>query len=324
MPSLPTTPLRPHSPPRVRAGRAAPATISLAGLLTVSVCAARAQGQVPAPRRYTVVPLDVPGAVVTVAHGINAAGQVVGTYSDSAYGAHGFLWGGAGAGAVTRLDAPGAVGATVARGITDAGQVVGFYKDAARHAHGFLYRAGVFTPLDAPGAVDTYAEGIDAAGEVVGWYNFSDSTSASGGVRAFRYAGGTFTPLDLPGAGLLGATGLTTGGQIVGFYGDSSRELHGFLEGAGAFRVLDVPGTTHGTFPEGVNAAGQVVGTYTDTLGRHGFVYAEGAFLPLDAPGARLGPRSGTSAHGVNAAGQVVGDYFDGAHMHGFVATPRR
>lgn len=142
MPSLPTTPLRPHSPPRVRAGRAAPATISLAGLLTVSVCAARAQGQVPAPRRYTVVPLDVPGAVVTVAHGINAAGQVV--------------------------------------------------------------------------------------------------------------------------------------------------------------------------------------GTYTDTLGRHGFVYAEGAFLPLDAPGARLGPRSGTSAHGVNAAGQVVGDYFDGAHMHGFVATPRR
>jgi len=66
--------------------------------------------------------IDVPGADLTVAFGINDAGQIVGFYGGST-GNHGFLLSG---GVYTSIDVPGAV-ETYAAGINDAGQVVGRY-----------------------------------------------------------------------------------------------------------------------------------------------------------------------------------------------------
>src|SRR5262245_58323137 len=73
--------------------------------------------------------LDVPGAVGTVAAGINAAGtSIVGGYVDTSGTNHGFLWQG---GTFTPLDVPGAVG-TVAAGINAAGtSIVGWYTDTS-------------------------------------------------------------------------------------------------------------------------------------------------------------------------------------------------
>lgn len=59
--------------------------------------------------------------------GINASGQIVGTYYDSKFKAHGFLCSGGG---YVTLDDPLGVNGTVAKAINDAGVVVGYYTDA--------------------------------------------------------------------------------------------------------------------------------------------------------------------------------------------------
>jgi len=47
---------------------------------------------------------------------------------------------------------------------------------------------------------------------------------------------------------------------------------HGFLLAEGEFTTIDVPGAM-GTLPTGINAAGQIVGGYTDASGTgHGFL----------------------------------------------------
>jgi probable HAF family extracellular repeat protein len=38
------------------------------------------------------------------------------------------------------------------------------------------------------------------------------------------------------------------------------------------------------TQPSGINDAGEIVGSYTDTAGSHGFVYSHGSYFTIDAP----------------------------------------
>ena len=55
--------------------------------------------------------------------------------------------------------------------INDSDQFVGSFNvvvNGVQHEHGFLYTNGVFTTIDAPGAVDTFLTGINDAGEIVG------------------------------------------------------------------------------------------------------------------------------------------------------------
>ena len=106
------------------------------------VVAAFASSASAAP--YTFTTLDFPGASSTLAFGINNAGQVVGRFSDSSGGRHGFINTG---GTFTTLDVPGA-SRTNAFGINDAGQVVGFFADSSSVFHGF-----VASPVPLPAAV---------------------------------------------------------------------------------------------------------------------------------------------------------------------------
>jgi probable HAF family extracellular repeat protein len=72
-----------------------------------------------------------------------------------------------------------------------------------------------------------------------------------------------------------------------------------------------------GTQAIGINAHGQIVGTYTDASGTsHGFLLDKGTFTPIDVPDA-----TETMAGGINARGQIVGSYSDASGTrHGFVA----
>ncbi len=70
--------------------------------------------------------LDIPGATLTEALGINDAGQIVGFFGNSTAVGHGFLYN---EGNFTQLDAPGAI-FTYADGINDAGQIVGIFDDS--------------------------------------------------------------------------------------------------------------------------------------------------------------------------------------------------
>jgi len=69
-------------------------------------------------------------------------------------------------------------------------------------------------------------------------------------------------------------------GQIVGTGGPG-----GFLDNNGTITPIDVPGS-FGTTPNGINDAGQIVGTYTDSNGvQYSFLYDP---APGPIPGAGL------------------------------------
>jgi probable HAF family extracellular repeat protein len=76
--------------------------------------------------------LDVSGATLTNAYGINNSGQIVGSFNDSS-GSHGFLKNGS---TYTPFDYPGAT-STTAYGINDSGQIVGTAAISGV-LHGFL------------------------------------------------------------------------------------------------------------------------------------------------------------------------------------------
>jgi probable HAF family extracellular repeat protein len=192
-------------------------------------------------------------------------------------------------------------------------------------AHGkrdYIY-ATLDNPLAAEGTNGTYAEGINDAGKIVGYYY--DSAGLSHG---FLYSGGNYITLDFGTNNQTFAEGINASGQIVGWYNDGSSD-HGFLYSHGVFTVLDDPAATVNTVPTDINASGQIVGYYQNGLNNgglvnHGFVYSNGIYTTLDHPlaGSNFGngTANGTVALGINNKGQVVGYYFDvNGDQHGFL-----
>jgi probable HAF family extracellular repeat protein len=167
-----------------------------------------------------------------------------------------------------------------------------------------------FTLLDAPGAINTRAFGINAAGRIVGEYSV-----LVGGVavpRSFVYDAGTFTPFAPLGALQTHARGVNDAGQISGFYfGPGETGFVGFRYDAGAVTSLRVPGAVS-TFAYGINARGQVAGEasvrrFGAGFETDGFVYDAGTYTPV-APAGPPGTFD-VRPRGINAAGQVVGAY---------------
>src|SRR5947209_5788135 len=90
-----------------------------------------------------------------------------------------------------------------------------------------------FTTIDVPDASFTVASGVNAKGDIVGFYNeFS---------HGFLLSKGAFTTIDVPGAVYTVAFGINAKGDIVGDYANATG-LHGFLLSKGAFTTIDVPG----------------------------------------------------------------------------------
>jgi hypothetical protein len=270
---------------------------------------------------YSYIAIDVPGADSTGVSGINDAGEIVGSYTDSS-GNHGFLRSG-GSYLPINVPFPGAY-VTSVYGINDAGQIVGSYFDG--FAHGFLRSGGSYLPIDPgpfPGAFNnTAAFGINDAGQIMGTYR-----DASNIAHGFLLSGGGYTAIDVPGALNTSGSGTTArgindAGQIVGLYIDSSYDgglvpYHGFLLSGGGYTAIDVPGASQ-TFATGINDAGQIVGTYVDADG-HGFLLSGGSYTAIDVP---FPGAYGTSVVGINDAGQIVGSYNDSSGRHSFLATP--
>ena len=136
----------------------------------------------------------------TFVFGINATGQIVGSYVDNLNKFHGFLYT---AGTYVTLDVPGAT-FTQAEAISSSGQIVGVFNDSNFKEHSFLFSNGSFTTIDNPNqSVSlTEARGIDSRGNIVGI--FFDQP----GSHAFvRLANGGFFRTEPPGA-IVGADGL--------------------------------------------------------------------------------------------------------------------
>jgi probable HAF family extracellular repeat protein len=118
---------------------------------------------------YTTIDALIPEPNDAELNGINDAGEIVGSYYDSAIGNDdSFLSAG---GVITPISVPMAE-YTYAYGINDAGDVVGDFDTPGGSSGGFVYADGSYTTLNYPLAASfgTNASGINNAGEVVGLY----------------------------------------------------------------------------------------------------------------------------------------------------------
>jgi len=88
----------------------------------------------------------------------------------------------------------------------------------------------------------------------------------------------------------------------------------GYLYSGGTFITIGVPGATFGTGANGINDAGQIVGSYGTEGEPRAFVDNGGVFTTITAPGATI-----LSANGINDAGQIVGIQRVGDMFQGFV-----
>jgi hypothetical protein len=137
-------------------------------------------------------------------------------------------------------------------------------------------------------------------------------------VQGLTLKGNNYQLLSLPGSQDSEARGINTSSQIVATYRDVGGTLHGFLCGGGVVTNIDDPNATVGnTTPDGLNDAGEIVGSYIDNANvTHGFSTPDGVnFTDIDCPGA-----ISTIATGVNTAGDIAGQYTDACmNVHGFL-----
>lgn len=268
---------------------------------------------------------------------VSPKGEIVGTYTDSNYAAHGFLR--ASDGTITTYDAPGAVGNTQGSNINPAGEIAGWYADANNVNHGYVRTAdGTFTSFDAPdagtgsgqGTFTATVDGLNPTGWISGY-----TTDANGLSHGYvRSPGGAFSTFDAPGAGTGSGQGTDTSGvnpvgTVTGYYIDANGVYHSYVRGPrGEIATLDVAGagtaSGQGTLAECINQIGQIPGYYVDANNvYHGFVRApDGGITTFDVPGAGTSAYQGTVAYSNDSAGAVTGYYFDTNGVHGFLLIP--
>ncbi|MFZ0392986.1 MAG: chitobiase/beta-hexosaminidase C-terminal domain-containing protein, partial [Terracidiphilus sp.] len=258
----------------------------------------------------------------TMGVGIDTAGDVVGVYADSNNAYHGFLLP-ANSTTPIEFDDPDAPTTTSERGtfpmgINDNGQIVGFYTTCCYNTtsayYGFLLAAGNF----APGNFTASAN-----------YTTIMAPGAGTGETANGVKEGT-TPL-----------ALNASGVVTGYYVDANGNRHGFIynsattaftnpqiDGPGATTNTGHGGSFSGTVPMSIDAAGDVVGSWTDSSQvRHGFILPAGATraISFDAPGANTSSQSGTLGGTFPTRIDPTGAYMTGSYTdssglgHGFV-----
>jgi hypothetical protein len=328
---------------------------SLASLAVSILVAGRAYGQ---PFDYRAVdvacaagaPTFCPGGTApqTAVNGINANGDIVGSYMDGAHHQHGFVRRN---GVYTSLDVPGTFGdvagtlPTVANGINPSGDIVGtyavpfdddepfdspFYCPTAHPAacvKGFIYRHGEFASLLFPGHPGAVPQRITPNGDVYGCLHDLDTGMSMHG--AIWYRDGTYASLTTNGGELNDASvdvpmsmnnGATPSGRvIVGLFNDAVSR-HGFVVRGGVFKPYDVHSATIKlTAIWDMNPRGQFVGTYVDSTGRHGFLQnPDGSeAIQVDVTG-----MANTIVMGINPSGVIVGTYTIGTATHGFIGVP--
>lgn len=76
------------------------------------------------------------------------------------------------------------------------------------------------------------------------------------------------------------------------------------------FYSIDVPSSS-ATSAQGINPAGDIVGSYVDATGQHGFLLRRGQFTTIDVPGSLMGVDGilPTSAAGIGPSGDIVGNF---------------
>jgi probable HAF family extracellular repeat protein len=293
----------------------------IAGTLALALTAGAQRPAAQGGRVFEYFAFDaVPDATATNPQGINARGDIVGSYTKGGV-THGFVWS---EGVLTSIDYPGAV-FTDARGINARGDIVGAYRVAGEPAvniHGYLLsKHGEFAPVAFPNHTSTIPQRITANGLILGCRHDTDTMMTMRGIMMnAKDLDGGGTEIDAFASMNNGAS--SDGGVVVGLFTDMDMMNRGrgyVLRGGSEFVPFDVPDSTF-TAAWDVNPSGVVVGVYRDGKNiPHGFVRSGAGFESVDVPGALS-----TRAFGINESGSVVGNYTDANNkVRGFVAVRR-
>ena len=263
---------------------------------------------------------DVPNLHGPLVTAINASGEVVG-YGTRVSGGdgtnHGFLRRNT---TYIAINVPGSAD-TVVTGINDSDEMAGSFDDAAGIWHGFIREAsGTYTTFDEPDAtlsqlgLGTRVLGINAGGDVTGYYNDNNTGQAHAFIRDQF---GNFTSFDPPGADGTVANSINLSAEVAGNYTDIDQVLHGFVrDAAGNITSFDPLGS-FGTFAYSINDAGTVVGQWDNTaLSYRGYERNPSggiSSLSVAAPDSLL-------VAAINNGGHIAGFYIDSKQVwHGFV-----
>ncbi len=310
-----------------------------------------------AAQSFTYVSIDVPCsvfpggaacppsgyAVATIANGINAGGDLVGSYTDGNGISHGFLLRD---GRFSTIDVgfPWAAFTLGAYGISSAGDIVGRYRakpnttadpDSAQYCDGtaacikgFLYHLGRFSTVLYPGHPGAFAQRIAPDGDIYGCLHDHNTGNSMFGAAWLRsgnvslVAGGgelADSTFGLPMSMNNGAT--PDGSIIVGHYADMSipPHTHGFVVQNGVLQqppaggaCYDVSGTPCydvplSTFTQiwDINPGHQFVGTYRDSSGlQYGCLQLPDGSAPIQLD---YPGAAATQAYGINPDGVIVG-----------------
>ena len=264
---------------------------------------------------------EIPGAMQMFVDGINASGAVAGSYTDGQTG-HAFIR--APDGTITTFKVPGDAGpGTYATSINDRGDVSGSYFDASHVKHGFVRsKSGALTTFRA--GDDTQVVDMNQAGDVVGYATIGREGNSPEKILGFvRKAQGETTPFEVSGAPYTEghavlSSGVVAGnstrgaflrstegtitlfdgrvqamnsrGTITGTIRDASNVRHGLVRASdGTVETFDIPGAdtgfNGGPVPSGINARGEIVGTYSQGGQSFGFVRApDGTITTFGVP----------------------------------------
>lgn len=270
---------------------------------------------------YSYKIIDVPGAISTIAFGINTDAGIVGVYADAKGRQHGFHRNGD---SIDTIDYPGAL-LTSARGIAANGVIVGSYRkpgEPAVNSHGYaLSPDGVFHPADYPGHTNTVPQRILPNGTILGCYHDNDTMATMHGM--VLWDGGN-AEVDTPASMCNGA--MPDGSVTTGLYTDMmTNSTHAYVVVNGVFQPFDCPEAKM-TQAWDINSSGSIVGFFGDSKGKiRGFVVTDGEFRTIAVPGAL-----DTRAFGIDDDGNVVGSFLDASRkthaflaLHKFVAPGR-
>lgn len=253
--------------------------------------------------------IDVQGAVAARAFGVNAVGEIVGSYTD-ATGTYGFLWKD---GDVTKIVVTGAI-STEAWGINPQGDIVGRYRlPGDPRTLGFLLRDGVFTDISVAGHLHTLPIKITPSRDIVGCFHDMNFLRD---MRGYVQRGDQVRSFELLPSSM--HNGVTPGGgTIAGISFDSPTQVHSYVLDRGVYTQFDFPGATF-TEAWDVSPNGKVVG-YFNQVDSHGFALDADGLTQIDVPGARW-----TRIFGINPQGDMVGSYADAANqVHAFLLRGR-
>jgi hypothetical protein len=169
-----------------------------------------------------------------------------------------------------------------------------------------------FTTIDVPGASITEINGINSAGDMVGF----SGDNLIGPLSGFLYSNGSFTTFDYPGQTVTVPGGINDSNLIVGYAtqnADQRTSILGFLYDGTNFTTLK-DGANSVTEALGINNSGVVVGSAGSFNATKGFALVNGKYKTINFPGSyNYGFASGMNNHGI-----VVGWTSSGSSEFGY------